>query len=801
MSDNKTKTYPVLPLRGTILFPETVVPFAVGRPKSVKLTNDAVAAAEEDGKIVFLTQKNPDKEDPGIGDIYSVGTVAEILKVIEIEKDTTFSVLVKGVKRVKLSKMTENDPYFIGEFEDFETIREKDAEEKALFQKLEEKAMDIISETPDAPKETPQLLNEITDPEAFCDFIASNLEIEVEERQKILETQSIKERMRLILDALNNQIKISRIADEIQDSMMEETEKSQREYYLRQQMKAIKKELGEGEDALDELEAKIDSLEMSESAEHTARKQLSRLRTMQSSSSEYSVTLNYIETLLEIPWNISSDDLHDLDLAEDILNSDHYGLDKVKDRIIEYLAVRSLKNDLKGPILCLAGPPGVGKSSLGRSVARAMGRKFVRISLGGVGTESEIRGHRRTYVGAMPGKLIKGLQKAGTNNPVILLDEIDKIGKDFRGDPQAAMLEVLDPEQNHEFADHYVEVPVDLTNVMFIATANQLGNISAPLRDRMEIIEVPSYTGFEKKKIAMNHLVPKQIEEHGITTDQISLGEDAVEYLIDKYTREAGVRSLERRIADVIRGVAVKVAKTEESKRDEVSVDIDEKYIVNSLGPERHHSNRAQRVSIPGVATGLAWTQAGGDILFIEASQMEGDGKLKLTGQLGDVMKESAEAAISYLRANAGSLGLSPNFFKNSDFHIHFPAGAVPKDGPSAGITIFTAVLSALTGITVKEDVAMTGELTLRGTVLPVGGIKEKVTAAHRAGIKEIILPKKCEKDLVEINDEIKKDITFHLVEKVEEVPALALTEDLPAQNIVNLDATDPDKVTKQTVN
>lgn len=776
---SSTNSYPVLPLRNTILFPENILPIAVGRPKSVAVINDAVVKAGEDGKIVFLTQKDENVNEPGVSDLYQVGTVAKILKVIKVQDDN-LTVVVQGERRVRLTKMTDMDPYFVGDFEDVEDDWAKDAEEEALFQNLRTTAIEIVDETPDVPKETAQILGEITDPSKFCDFIAGNLDTEIAERQQILEAVNIKDRMRAVLEALQKQIQVAKLADQIRDNMMKETDKTQREYYLRQQLKAIKKELGEGEDDLDELEYRIDSADFPEEVEEQARKQLSRLRTMQSSSSEYSVTLNYVETLLDVPWHTISDDNLDLEGAQDTLDADHYGLDKVKKRIVEYLAVRQLKKDMKGPILCLVGPPGVGKTSLGKSVARTMGRKFVRVSLGGMHDESEIRGHRRTYVGAMPGRFVKALQKAGTANPVIMLDEIDKIGSDFRGDPQAAMLEVLDPEQNHEFSDHYLEVPLDLSKVLFIATANQLSTISAPLRDRMEIIEVPSYTSYEKKQIALNHLVPKQIEEHGITDENIDLSDEALEYLINRYTREAGVRNLERRIADVCRSVAVKVAKEDESRRQDIHVDIDEDYVSDALGPERYHSEIAQRVTIPGVATGLAWTQSGGDILFVEATKMKGEGKLKLTGQLGDVMKESVEAAISYLRSNSTEFGLTPDFMENSDIHVHFPAGAVPKDGPSAGITIFSAVLSVLHNIKVRKDVAMTGEITLRGNVLPVGGIKEKVTAAHRAGIKHIVLPKMCEKDLVDLSDEIRNDMEFHPVERVDELPELVFDDELP---------------------
>jgi ATP-dependent Lon protease len=642
---------------------------------------------------------------------------------------------------------------------------------------LKDIAKRVVKLMPELPKEAGALVDSVTEPGHLADLITSNLELEVAEKQDILETFDLKTRMRKVLQFLSRQLEVLKVRERINTQVQEEMGRNQREYVLRQQLKAIKEELGEIDDAggdLEEFQEKIAKADMPEEAEKVARKQYERLKGMQPSSAEYTVTRTYLEWLVELPWAVSTEDHIELGEVRSVLDEDHYDLEKVKKRIVEYMAVRKLKSDKKGPILCLAGPPGVGKTSLGRSVARAIGRKFVRVSLGGVRDEAEIRGHRRTYVGSLPGRVIQGIKKAGTNNPVFVLDEIDKLGHDFRGDPASALLEVLDPEQNYSFSDHYLEVPFDLSKVMFIATANQLDPIPWALRDRLEIIELPGYTRQEKRHIARSFLVPKQLEEHGLETDRCEITDGAVFEVIDSYTREAGVRNLEREIGAICRGVAVKVA--EGKAKDKEVVDAGE--VPEYLGPTKFVSEVADRTSEPGVATGLAWTAVGGDILFIEATRMPGKGKLTLTGQLGDVMKESVTAALSYIRSRATQLGLEEgNFLENIDLHVHVPAGGIPKDGPSAGITMYTALVSLLIGSPVRPDIAMTGEITLRGNVLQIGGVKEKLLAAHRAGIKRVIIPERNVKDLVDVPDEVKDEIEIHSVKRVDEVLLLALVD------------------------
>ena len=641
---------------------------------------------------------------------------------------------------------------------------------------LRDIAKQVIQLMPELPREAGSLIDSINEPGQLADLVAANLDAPVEEKAQLLETLDVKDRIRKVLRLLTRQLEILKMRERINSQIKEEMGKNQREYVLRQQLKAIKEELGE-EDGdqgdLDVLDERITKANLSHDAEQVARKQLKRLRSMQVGSAEYTVVRTYIDWILDIPWSKETTDNLDIAEVRRVLEEDHSGLEKVKKRIVEYLAVRKLKKDKKGPILCLLGPPGVGKTSLGRSVARALGRKFVRVSLGGVHDEAAIRGHRRTYVGALPGQIIQGMKKGSTVNPVFMLDEIDKIGHDFRGDPAAALLEVLDPEQNDTFADHYLEVPYDLSKVMFIATANVGDTIPAPLRDRMEIIEIPGYTRREKLDIARNHLLPKQIEEHGLKPGQLDFTSKALENLIDHHTREAGVRNLERQVATVIRGIAVKVA---EGDQGPFRVDTGDD-IRPFLGPPRFVSDVAERTAETGVSTGLAWTSVGGEILFIEATRMHGSGKLQLTGQLGDVMKESAQAAMSFVRTRAKALGIAEDFLEKHDIHIHIPAGAMPKDGPSAGVTMMTALVSLLTGINVRHDVAMTGEITLRGRVLPVGGIKEKVLAAHRAGIKRVILPERNMADLEDVPAEIKSELEFVSVAKMEEVLEAALED------------------------
>src|SRR5258706_1569016 len=635
---------------------------------------------------------------------------------------------------------------------------------------------------PELPREAGSLIDSMHEPGQLADLIASQVDAPVEEKAALLETLDVKDRIRKVLRLLTRQLEILKRRERINSQIKEEMGKNQREYVLRQQLKAIKEELGEDDGDqgdLDGLEERIAKANLPSEADGVAKKQLKRLRSMQVGSAEYTVVRTYLDWILDLPWVASTDDNMDIAEVRKVLDEDHYGLDKVKKRIVEYLAVRKLKKDKKGPILCLLGPPGVGKTSLGKSIARALGRKFVRVSLGGVHDEAAIRGHRRTYVGALPGQIIQGMKKSGTINPVFMMDEVDKIGHDFRGDPSAALLEVLDPEQNNTFADHYLEVPYDLSNVMFIATANISDPIPPPLKDRMEVLEIPGYTRREKLAIAKQHLLPKQLEEHGLTTAQIDIQDTAIEEIIDQWTREAGVRNLERQIASVIRGVAVKVAEGEASLRKVATTDDLREF----LGAPKFTSEVAERTEETGVATGLAWTSVGGEILFIEATRMYGTGKLQLTGQLGDVMKESAQAALSFVRTNAERYGISKDFLEKSDLHIHIPAGGMPKDGPSAGVTMFTALVSMLTGIRVRHDVAMTGEITLRGRVLPIGGLKEKVLAAHRAGIKRVLIPERNKADLDEVPKEVQDELEFVPVSRMDQVLEAAL-ESMPTPRV-----------------
>jgi ATP-dependent Lon protease len=771
-------TLPILPLRNSVLFPGAIIPIDVGRRKSVRLVEDAIA--KERPVIGILTQKDARTEDPGSGDLYMIGCAARILKVIKLAKDN-FSVILQGVSRFEVSTFDGAEPFLAAKVRSVPDPTSSDVELDALVMNLKDIAKRVVKLMPELPKEAGALVDSVTEAGHLADLITSHLELEVGEKQDVLETFDLKTRTRKVLQFLSRQLEVLKVRERINTQVQEEMGRNQREYVLRQQLKAIKEELGELDDGggdLDEFAEKITKAKMPEEAEKVSRKQLDRLKGMQPSSAEYTVTRTYLEWLVELPWSISTEDHIELPEVRRCLDEDHYDLDKVKKRIVEYMAVRKLKNDKKGPILCLVGPPGVGKTSLGRSVARAIGRKFGRISLGGVRDEAEIRGHRRTYVGSLPGRIVQGIKKAGTNNPVFVLDEIDKLGHDFRGDPASALLEVLDPEQNSSFSDHYLEVTFDLSKVLFIATANQLDPIPWALRDRLEIIELPGYTRQEKKMIARKFLVPKQLDDHGLTNDRCEVTDDALFEIVDSYTREAGVRNLEREIGSVCRAVAVRVAEGQ-AKDHEV---IDPAMVEEVLGPKKFVSEVAERVGEPGVATGLAWTAVGGDILFIEATQMPGKGKLTLTGQLGDVMKESVTAALSFVRGRAAALGLDPgNFLENKDLHVHVPAGAVPKDGPSAGVTMYTALVSLLTGVPVRPDVAMTGEITLRGNVLQIGGLKEKLLAAHRAGIKRVIIPDRNVKDLIDVPEEVKREMEILSVKRMDEVLALALKDPPPS--------------------
>jgi ATP-dependent Lon protease len=763
---------PVLPIRNAVLFPGAVAPFDVGREKSVALVEDLENLSQP--VIAIFAQRDPNIDDPGEGDLYPVGAAARVLKSLK-HSTGNYSLILQGLTRIKLAGITQHGPYLrakVARVEESPVI--DDVEAEALAMSLREVAKQVIQLMPELPREAQSLIDSMQEPGALADLVAANLDAPVEEKAQLMSTADVKDRIKQVLKLLTRQLEILKMRERINSQIKEEMGKNQREYVLRQQLKAIKEELGEDEGDqgdLDGLEERITKANLPGESEQVARKQLRRLRSMQVGSAEYTVVRTYLDWILDLPWTNSTPDNLEIAKVREVLDEDHYGLEKVKKRILEYLAVRKLKADKKGPILCLLGPPGVGKTSLGRSIAKALGRKFVRVSLGGVHDEAAIRGHRRTYVGALPGQVIQGMKKSGTINPVFMLDEVDKIGHDFRGDPSAALLEVLDPEQNHTFSDHYLEIPYDLSQVMFVATANVADPIPPPLRDRMEILDIPGYTRNEKRSIARQHLLPKQLEEHGIKTAQLEITDAAIEAITDFYTREAGVRSLERQVASVIRGVAVKIAEGNVGPYKIDSADD----LIPYLGQAKYTSEVAERTEEPGVATGLAWTPVGGEILFIEATRMPGTGKLQLTGQLGDVMKESAQAALSFVRSKSRQLGIPEDFLDKSDIHIHIPAGAMPKDGPSAGVTMFTALFSMLKGIRVRHDVAMTGEITLRGRVLPVGGIKEKVLAAHRAGIKRILLPERNKPDLEEVPQEIRDTLEFIPVAKMEDVLQYAL--------------------------
>ncbi len=768
---------PILPLRNSVFFPGAVMPLTIGRNKTIRLIEEAT---QEKSFLGIVTQKAPEIDDPNAEDLYQIGTVARIIKLARTGKDG-FNIVVEGISRFRVDEYTQKDPFFTARITPLVDEGTNDVEVEALSLNLRNTAREVIDLLPEIPVMAKQLLDSITAPGHLADLITANIDATIEEKQDVLESILLKKRLIKVLELLNRQFEVLKLSNKINSQVKGEMSKTQREYYLRQQLKAIKEELGDKEDdenGLDDLEKRLKAAELSEEADKAAKRELKRMRNMQPSQAEYTVARTYLDWLAELPWKKSSKDNLDLENARKTLDADHYGLDKIKKRIIEYLAVRKLKADMKGPILCFLGPPGVGKTSLGRSIASALGRKFHRISLGGVRDEAEIRGHRRTYIGALPGRIVQGMKRAGTSNPVFLLDEIDKLGHDFRGDPASALLEVLDPEQNNTFSDHYLDVPFDLSKVLFIATANQGETIPHALRDRMEVIELPGYTFEEKLAIATTHLIPKQMLEHGITASQIELPEKTILQIATSYTREAGVRNLEREIAAVCRSVAVDIVGNKDVPKQIITLDKLEKI----LGPEKFYNESAERTSVPGVSTGLAWTAAGGDLLFIEATRMGGKGSLILTGQLGDVMKESAQTALSWIRSHAMDFGLAgkidEHFLEKTDVHVHFPAGAIPKDGPSAGVTIITALISLLTNKRTRSDTAMTGEVTLRGLVLPVGGIKEKVLAAHRAGIKNIIMPARNEKDLVDIPPNVKSDIRFIFAKKVEDVLGFALIKE-----------------------
>jgi ATP-dependent Lon protease len=743
--------------------------------ESVQLVDEAMAKNRIIGLVV--SSKPDGKETPGQEDLAAIGVSALILKMAKTQ-DNRAQLLVQGLSRFRTTAFEEGRPYMRARIETIKEFEEKDNETEALMSNVLGQFSRIVELSPGLPPEIGQMAKTVQEPGTLADMVASTINATPEEKQQVLELIDVKRRLQEVTRLLNHQVEILELGNKIQSQVKGDMDKSQREYYLRQQLKAIKEELGEKDETqveVEEYRTKIEDKNLPGEAKKEADRELERLSRMHPSSAEYTVASTYLDWITALPWHDSTEDNLDIKKARKILDEDHFGLEKPKRRIIEFLAVRKLKPESKGPILCFAGPPGTGKTSLGQSIARALGRKFHRISLGGVRDEAEIRGHRRTYVGALPGRIVQGLRRSESNNPIFMLDEIDKVGSDFRGDPSSALLEVLDPEQNFSFTDHYLDVPFDLSKVMFITTANILDTIPPALRDRMEVLMLHGYTLDEKVKIANRYLVPRQREAHGLKAKHIKFTDGAVKQIIAGYTREAGLRNLEREIANVCRGVASKIA---EGKTKSVSIKVDD--IHDYLGAIRFTSETKARVTTPGVATGLAWTPTGGELLFIEATAMKGRKGLTLTGQLGDVMKESATAALSFIRSNSKALGVDEDFFDNHDLHIHVPAGAIPKDGPSAGVTMMTALTSLLMNKTIHKDIAMTGEITLRGQVLPVGGVKEKVLAAHRAGIKMIILPDWNRKDLEDIPPKVKKDIRFHFVEKMMDVVKIALNTKKP---------------------
>ena len=762
---------PLIPLADGILFPRMVIPIVVTQSDYVKMIDTVMAGNRMIGLVAV---KNPDKKDRyRPKDLHDIGTMSLILKMAKDENEK-IHLMIQGLSRVRVKKIIKETPYMEAMVEPITDTMKKDKEIEGLMANLTKIFQDIVRISPVIPNELGAMSTTIEEPGTLADMITSTINCSLEEKQSVLAALDIKERLKKTTKLANHQVEVLKLGDKIQSQVKEDMNQQQKEFYLRKQLKAIKDELGEKDDTsveVEEYRAKIEAARMPEEAYKAATRELERFARMHSSSSEYTVSSTYLDWLTELPWGVSSEDKLDIKTARAILDKDHFGLEKPKKRILEYLAVRKLNPGSKGPILCFAGPPGTGKTSLGRSIARALGREFVRISLGGVRDEAEIRGHRRTYVGALPGRIIQELRKAGKNNPVFMMDEIDKVGADFKGDPSSALLEVLDPEQNYSFADHYLDVSFDLSKVMFIGTANIIDTIPPALRDRMEIINLRGYTLEEKIKIATHYLIPRQRKENGLTAGQISFSKNVIRRIISDYTREAGLRNAEREIASVCRGVAAKIA-----EGIKVSPAIKAEDLKEYLGPVRFTSEVGEKSLSPGVVMGLAWTPVGGELLFIEATSMKGKRGLTLTGQLGDVMKESAMAALSFIRANAKKYHIDEDFYDKTDFHIHVPSGAIPKDGPSAGVTILTALVSLLTGKRVKSKLAMTGEITLRGKVMPVGGIKEKVIAAHRAGIKEVILPSANEKDTDEIPEKVKKDLTFHYAALMDEVLDIALS-------------------------
>ena len=763
-------TLPILPLRNTVLFPGVIIPINIGRDKSLKLIKDSY---RQSALIGVVAQKDTNTENPDINDLYQIGTVASILKILEMPDGTT-TAIIQGKRRFLLEDILYDDPYHVGKIslKKEEGVPKNDPEYNAIAESLKDMASKIVKYSSHIPNEAGFALKNIESMLFLINFISSNTDVDYQNKQELLEIDNLKQRAIKLLEILSKQVSLLELKNDIQKKVKMDIDKQQREYFLHQQMKTIQDELGGNptDEEIKELEELAETKEWNGNVREIFNKELNKLKRLNPSSPDYSVQSNYLREMLDLPWNHLSEDNLDLEHARQVLDADHFGLEKVKERILEYLAVLKLKADMKSPILCLYGPPGVGKTSLGKSVARALNREFVRMSLGGLHDESEIRGHRKTYIGAMPGRILQSIKKAGTSNPVFILDEIDKVGNDFRGDPQSALLEVLDPEQNGSFHDNFLDIDYDLSKVMFIATANDLSTIAGPLRDRMEIIEVTGYLMEEKREIAKRHLIPKQLENHGITAGHVTIPDEIIDLIIEKYTRESGVRSLDMTIAKIMRHVARKVAMNKK-----FTITLDENKVKEYLGSPIFSREEYQGNELPGVVTGLARTAAGGEILYIESSYSKGKGHLSLTGNLGEVMKESATLALEYIKSHAKEIGIDEKMFEENDIHVHVPAGAVPKDGPSAGITMVTALVSALTGRKVKKAIAMTGEITLRGKVLPVGGIREKILAAKRAGIKEIILCSENKKDIDDIKKEYLKGLKFHYVDHIKEVLETAL--------------------------
>ena len=761
----------ILPVRGFVVFPGTVAPLNVRRRASIKLLDETLPQSKIIG---LITQRDPDKEEPAPQDLYEIGTAAIVLKLLRQGDDHVIA-LVQGLRRFALRKITSTDPFIRAEITLLESIKPAPSKEwEAAFRNLRDSAAQLLDLTPDAPDQSSVLVRSIEDPEQLVDFLAPNLNIDVTQKQALLEELDLEKRLRAVQTHISAQLEIAQIQQKLQKDVQSQFSDAQRRAYLREQLKAIQRELGEGDTGTDvqiaQLRTRLEEAKPPADVMAQAERELKRLDFIPPASPEYSVIVSYIETIAELPWSKLSEDNLDLDQAQKILDRDHYDLEKIKRRLVEFLAVRKLNPRGHGPILCFLGPPGVGKTSLGQSVADALGRKFVRISLGGIRDEAEIRGHRRTYIGSMPGRIIQELRRAGTRNPVFMLDEIDKLGTDFRGDPASALLEVLDPRQNNAFVDRYLDLPFDLSQIIFIATANYMDGVPDPMRDRMEVISLPGYTEREKLEIAKRYLVPRQLEENGLKPEQCDWQEDALRLVIADYTREAGVRELERQVGAVCRSVAARIARGESSQ-----VTVTTELVGKVLGPALYVRDTKLKTSKPGVVTGLAYTPMGGEVLHIEAARYPGKGNVTLTGQIGNVMKESMQAALSLVRSRDGEIGASPEDFLNYDIHVHVPAGAVPKDGPSAGVAMFTALASLFSNTPVRSDVAMTGEITLRGLVLPIGGLKEKSLAAMRAGITTVIIPKLNEKDLIDVPDEAKEKIKFVPVETVDEVLANAL--------------------------